>query len=241
VATHLGILVLIAGIIYGGVSGVRYHVRAIEGEMTVVPGLPFVIRLDELIIEEYPQETFEHMNLELLPKKRQESHLTLYRGGEAWKELTVGPGFPAKAGGYTLLPSINDVGWYFELVVTDPLGRESLVPVRPWAPPLVRVGERQVMVHSLIEAGHLSAQVFTIAGEQMMMLGTLSEATPLELDGYTVALGKVSRYTGMTVYNRPHAPVLVAGSLAMLFGLVWHFYFRYRDRRTARGGVADDD
>jgi hypothetical protein len=33
------------------------------------------------------------------------------------------------------------------------------------------------------------------------------------------------------VYNRPHAPWLVAGCLAMLFGLVWHFYFRHRDRR----------
>lgn len=240
VATHLGILVLIAGIIYGGVSGVRYNVKAVEGEMTVVPGLPFVIRLDELIIEEYPPEAFEHMNLEMLPKKRQESHITLYRAGEAWKRLILGPGFPAKADGFTLLPSVTDTGWYFELRVTDPLGRESTVPVRPWAPPLVHLGETDAMVHSVLEGGEFSAQVFTVRDGQMVPLGTVSEGAPLDVGRYTVALGALRRYTGMTIYNRPHGPVLVAGSLVMMFGLIWHFYHRHRDRNKNRGGAADD-
>jgi len=239
-ATHLGILVLIAGIIHGGISGVRYNIKAVEGEMTVVPGLPFVIRLEELIIEDYPSEAFEHMNLEMLPKKRQESHITLYRGGEAWKRLTVGPGFPAKADGFTLLPSVSDTGWYFELLVTDPLGRESTVPVRPWAPPLVHVGDTDVMVHSLIDDGDFSAQVFTLRDEQMVMLGMLSSDAPMEIGAYTVKLGQFRRYTGLTIYNRPHGPVLVAGSLLMMFGLVWHFYHRHRDRRKNRGGVTHD-
>jgi hypothetical protein len=236
VATHLGILILIAGAIYGGVSGVRYQVKAIEGEMTVVPGLPFVIHLDELIIEEYPPEAFQHMNLEMLPKKRQESRLTLYRGGERWREVTAGPGFPAKADGFIILPSISDTGWYFELRVTDPMGRDSFVPVRPWAPPLVHVGDTDIMVHALVETGNLSAQVFTLQEGQMKMLGTLGGNSPLEIGRHTVRLGAHKRYTGLSVYNRPHAPVLVAGSLAMLFGLVWHFYFRHRDRRRSTTG-----
>ena len=237
VATHLGILVLIAGIIYGGIAGVRHNVKAIVGEMTVVPGLPFVIHLDELIIEDYPREAFEHMNLEMLPKKRQESRMTLFRGGEEWKHLTVGPGFPGKAGGFTILPSVNDIGWYFELIVTDPLGRESSVPVRPWAPPLVHVGETDVMVHSVLEAGQFSARVFTLRDEQMFPLGTVSESAPLSMGDYTIALGVLRRYTAMTIYNRPHGPVLVAGSLLMMFGLVWHFYHRHRDRKKSRGGA----
>jgi len=239
VATHLGILVLIAGIIYGGISGVRYNVKAIEGEMTVVPGLPFVIHLDELIIEEYPREAFEHQNLEMLPKKRQESRITLYRGGEPWKQMTVGPGFPAKADGFTILPSVNDIGWYFELLVTDSLGRQSTVPVRPWAPPLVHVGETDVMVHSLLEAGGFSAEVFTVQDQQMVMLGTVSEGRSLGVGDFTVALGEFRRYTGMTIYNRPHGPVLVAGSLIMMFGLVWHFYHRHRDRKKGGARVAN--
>jgi hypothetical protein len=235
VATHLGILILIAGAIYSGLSGFRQEVKVIEGEMTVVPGLPFVIRLDELVLEEYPEEAFAHMNLDLLPKKRQESTLSLFRRGELWRQFQIAPGNPANADGFTLLPSIRDVGWYFELEVTDPRDRLSFVPVRPWAPPLVRVGPNEVMVHSLMEAGGLTAQVFTIRDGQMVPLGMIGEALPpLELDGFSVSFGKIRRYTGLQVYNRPHAPMLITGSLAIMFGLVWHFYFRHRDRQKGK-------
>ncbi len=240
VLTHLGILILIAGAIYGGLSGFRYQVKAIEQEMTVVPGLPFVIHLDELIIEEYPEETFAHMNLEMLPKKRQESHLTLYRKGERWLEVVAGPGTPAKVDGITILPSIRDVGWYFELIVTDPQGREKTIPIKPWAPPLITVGEKRIMAHSLVDAGGMMAQVFTLEGDQMTTLGMVSAEQGFELAGYTISLGAFKRYTGLLVYNRPHAPLLVIGSIAMLFGLLWHFYHRHRDRRrVGRGSVND--
>ena len=201
----------------------------------MVPGLPFVIRLDELVLEEYPEEAFAHMNLELLPKKRQDSMISLFRQGTFWRQFRIAPGNPAQVDGYTILPSIRDVGWSFELEVTDPRDRLSFVPVRPWAPPLVKVGRNEVMVHSLMEAGDLKAEVFTIRDGEVVPLGTIGESLPaLELDGYSVALGKIRRYTGLKIYNRPHAPLLVAGSLAMLFGLVWHFYFRLRDRKREK-------
>ena len=234
VATHLGILVLIAGAIYGNLSGFRHPVKAIEGEMTVVPGLPFVIHLDELAIEEYPQEAFEHMNLESLPRKRQDSTISLFRKGELWQKVVAAPGNPARVDGYTILPSIRDTGWTFELQVTNPRGSVSYVPVRPWAPPLVNVGGKQVMVHSVMDDGGMSAQVFTIRDGQMVALGFISATEQLELDGYSISLGEVRRYTALVVYNRPHGPVLVAGSLVMLFGLVSHFHFRHRDRRKTK-------
>jgi hypothetical protein len=188
-----------------------------------------------LVLEEYPEEAFAHMNLDLLPKKRQESTLSLFRRGELWRQFQIAPGNPANADGFTLLPSIRDVGWYFELEVTDPRDRLSFVPVRPWAPPLVRVGPNEVMVHSLMEAGGLTAQVFTIRDGQMVPLGMIGEALPpLELDGFSVSFGKIRRYTGLQVYNRPHAPMLITGSLAIMFGLVWHFYFRHRDRQKGK-------
>lgn len=231
VLTHLGILLLIAGAIYGGLSGFRHEIKAIEGEMTVVPGLPFVIRLDRLVVEEYPQETFAHMNLDQLPRKRQDSFLALFRGGELWQEVNAAPGSPARIDNITILPSIRDIGWYFELVVRGPDGRETLVPVRPWAPPLINVAGRDVMAHSLMETGELTAQVFAIENEQMTLLGTVGSARPLELEGYSLTLGRTARYTGLKIYNRPHAALLLAGSVAMLFGLAWHFYHRHRDRR----------
>jgi hypothetical protein len=147
--------------------------------------------------------------------------------------LEAAPGMPAKVEGITILPAINDIGWYFELIVTDPSGREKTIPIKPWAPPLITVGEKPVMAHSLLEANGMMAQVFTLEGEQMKTLGMVGAGQELELEGYTISLGAFKRYTGLQVYNRPHAPVLVIGSLAMLFGLIWHFYHRHRDRRRA--------
>jgi hypothetical protein len=198
--------------------------------MTVVPGLPFVIHLDKLVIEEYPDEVFADMNPEVMLKKKQESHISLFKSGERWTGFVARPGAPAKVDGTTILPSLNDIGWYFEIIATDPQGRQKTIPVKPWAPPLIRVGSKSIMVHSLMDKGGRAAEVFTIDDEQMIPLGTISEEQALQLDGYSISLGPYRRYTGLLIYNRPHAPILVLGCLAMLFGLVWHFYHRHRDR-----------
>lgn len=235
VTTHMGILILIAGVIYGGMAGFRYNVKAIEGEVTIVPGLPFVIYLDKLVVEDYPADAVSHLDEEFVPKKRQESHITLLKNGEEWFKAITAPAIPARIDGITILPAFKDIGWYFELIVTDKLGRPKTIPVKPWQPPIFMVGETPAMAHSLMDAGGLSAQVFTMVDEQMAPLGMVSSEQPLELEGHSISLGKIKRYTGLFIYNRPHAWVLVLGCLAMLFGLVWHFYFRHRDRSAKRG------
>lgn len=232
VTVHTGILILIAGAMYGGLSGFRYTVKAIEDEMTIVPGLPFVLHLDELLIEDYPEETFAHLNLELLPRKVQDSRISVFRSGEFLEQVVAAPGAPANVEGITILPSIADIGWYFELVITNPQGNENIVPVRPWAPPLIKLGPVEMMAHSLQEEGLHSAQVFTIADEQMKVLGIVAEGQDLVLNGHTVSLGVFKRYTGLAIYHRPQMPLLALGCLLMLIGLVWHFYFRYRDQST---------
>ena len=146
---------------------------------------------------------------------------------------------PGKVDGITILPSITDIGWYFELIVKDALDREKTVPVKPWAPPLISVGGKTIMAHSLLEANGMMAQVFTLEGEQMVTLGVVGAGQHLELEGHTITLGVFKPYTGLMIYNRPHAPVLMAGSLAMLFGLIWHFYHRHRDRRWKGKGAAE--
>ena len=236
VVTHMGILILIIGAIYGGMNGFRYKVKAIEGEMTVVPGLPFVIHLDKLVIEEYSDDDFAGKTPKTSLKKRQDSYLTLIKNGEHWIDFVSRPGKPAKVDGINILPSVSDVGWYFELIVTDPRGKEKVIPVRPWAPPIIKLGETAVMAHSLVDTGVLTAEIFTLVDEQMNSLGMVTQQQALDLDGYSIALGQFKRYTGLSIYNRPHAPILVIGCLAMLFGLVWHFYFRHRDHgRKNRG------
>ena len=237
ITTHLGILVLIAGVIYGGYTGFRHEVKLIEGEATIIPGLPFVIQLDRLDIEEYRQDEFPRMNLAALPKKVQDSHITLLKGGKTWLQATAAPARPLRVDGITLLPAISDTGWTFDLVVTDLMGREKTIPVRPWAQPEIKLGDKPVMTHGLqgVEAGEI--EIFTMADGNVVSLGVVSDDQSLSIDGYEVSLGPVRRYTAMQVYNRPQEPVLVAGSVLMFLGLVWHFYFRHRDRR--REGRSD--
>jgi len=234
VVTHLGILILIAGAIYGGMSGFRHEVKAIEGEMTIVADLPFVIRLDKLVIEAYPQDVVAAMGAGNIVNKTQDSYLSLVKSGKHWLDFIARPGVPVKVDGITILPSLNDIGWYFELIVTDPMDRPKTVSVKPWQPPIFNVGKTPVMAHSLMDAGGLSVQVFTMVDEKMTPLGVVSSEQPLELEGHSISLGSVKRYTGLFIYNRPHAWVLVLGCLAMLFGLVWHFYFRHRDRSVRK-------
>jgi cytochrome c biogenesis protein ResB len=230
ITTHLGILVLIGGIIYGGFSGFRYELKIIEGEATVVPGLPFAIQLEKLHVEEYRQEDFPRLDLSVLPKKRQDSEIVLLVGGKLWRSLVAAPGKPAQVDGITLLPTVSDTGWYFELIVTDVRGREKTIPVRPWAPPLITIGGKRLMTHNLVTGDQPEAEFFVIEDEAMKPVGVLRQGESLEIEHSSLSFGAIKRYTGIKVYSRPQEWILVLGSVLMFVGLVWHFYFRHRDR-----------
>lgn len=231
ITTHLGILVLIAAFIVGGASGFRHKVRLIEGDITVVPGIPFVVQLDELVVEDYGDAEYPGVDLSALPRKRQDSHITLLKGGAPWRELVVAPGNPARVDGITLLPAVNEIGWAFELDITDSDGKTIVVPVRPWAPPVLTLGLRQVMAHGVANDDRPAAELYALDGDSLSLLGSVQHDGAITVDGHVISLGQVRRYTGMQIYNRPQEPLLLAGSALMFAGLVWHFYFRHRDRR----------
>lgn len=233
VVTHLGILILIGGIIYGGFTGFRHKVKLLEGEVTVIPGLPFVVQVDEIRVEEYRQEEFDHIEVERLPKKTQQLRFTLLRSGQSWHSGVAEPGWPAVFEGITLLPVINDTGWVFDLVVTDHriMNRENTTKIRPWESPLVNVGGKTLMAHARISAKDQAVEIFTLQDGEPSSLGLVRPQQPLKFEHYFLALGSVNRYMGVQIYNRPQQPVLIAGILLMLAGLIWHFYFRHRDRK----------
>jgi hypothetical protein len=234
VTIHAGIIIILAGIIYGGMTGFRYNFRIVEDEMTVVPELPFVIHLDKLTVEEYSREDFAQRNLIMLPKKKQESKISLYKNGAFWFETVTWPGHPVDAGGITLLPSMMDIGWAFDLVVTNPHGIENIISVKPWAPPRIKLRQTYVMAHSLMGGTEKKVQVFTIEDGQQKALGVIKQDEPLELDGFTLAIGEIKRYTGFKAYHRPQMPVLFVGCMVTLAGLLWHFYHRSRTRTWKR-------
>jgi hypothetical protein len=231
VLTHAGILILIIGVIYGAMSGFRHEIKVIENEMTIVPGLPYVVYLEKLLIEKYPEGTFAEGSAQANLNMKQDSHLTLLQNGIEQGSFVIRSGAPAKVDGITFLPSLNDIGWYYELIATDRHGRAKTFQVKPWAPPIFDLHGTEFMAHSRMEGDSLSAEIYTMVDGQVTPFGVVNNHQTLSLDDHTLSLGNVKRYTGLTIYNRPHEPILIAGCLAMLFGLVWHFYFRHRDRK----------
>lgn len=65
------------------------------------------------------------------------------------------------------------------------------------------------MTHSLMDTGKLSAQMFTMVDEQMTPLGVVGREQDLEINGFSFALGKVKRYTGL-IPETVHADELTA-------------------------------
>jgi len=191
--------------------------------------MPFVLNLEALEVEEYPAESFAHLDLDLIPKKQQDSRISLFRNGRAVTQFVAAPGQPGQFEDFKILPSLVDIGWYFELIITDRQGRDKTVPVKPWEPPLFTIGERQLMAHRVVDERGQLAQVFILEDGQPKSLGKIGKGQDLEFERSRVRVGAFKRYTGLAVYNRPHMSALAVGVLLMLAGLVWHFYHRYRD------------
>ena len=58
------------------------------------------------------------------------------------------------------------------------------MPVRPWEPPIIMLGERQIMTHAAMSGDTAKADLFTREGDELVSLGSATADEPLELDGY---------------------------------------------------------
>jgi cytochrome c biogenesis protein ResB len=227
---HLGILLIIGGALMGSMLGFRYYARVIEGEVTVLPELPFVIKLDAFALEYHDRDP---ASAGPPARKRQDSTLTLLRHGAASTQATTAPGRPLEVDGVTLLPSHTDIGWTFSLVVRDPAGREKVVPVSPWAPPLIRLGlsESRVFAHRVMvsdasnrgrgtEVKPDATEVFLLGPDgSRRSLGLASEASPVNVYRHQITPWDVRPYTGLHIYRRPGTPLLIAGIASLVAGL----------------------
>jgi hypothetical protein len=234
---HLGILVMLVGMIYGALSGFRYYVHLVEGEVTVLPPLPFVIKLDRLDLKYHSPERFDNRMPKFFIAEKQESHLSLLRHGTAFLQATAAPGQPFFARGVTLLPSQKDVGWAFDLVLQAG-GQEKVVPIRPWAPPLITLGfgnTNRILAHWVTEDGRgpqgpagapssFTTEIFLLREDRTTRsLGFASQREPLKFGAWTVSVGTIRRYTGLHIYRRPERPFLIAGIVSLIIGMVGYF------------------
>ena len=131
------------------------------------------------------------------------------------------------------MPSDTDFGWAFTLVVRDPGGREKVIPVIPWAPPLIRLGltrqhvfaDRVTAIESSQEGKEIikrinAVEVFLVEENgDRQSLGFATETTPLSASGYIVSVWDIRPYTGLHIYRRPGVPIIITGIRCLLIGL----------------------
>jgi hypothetical protein len=249
---HTGVIMMLAGMIYGGLSGFRYYTRLIEGEATVIPELPFVIKLDRLDFKYYPAETLSNRGPDFPMAEKQQSVLTLLHHGSPFLNGTAAPGQPLSVRGITLLPALKEVGWAFDLVL-EAGGREKVVPIRPWAPALITLGlgnPNRIMTHRLVREGSgdlgfaevpadAAAEVFLLQQDgTIRSLGFAKQKEPLKFGAWSFSVANVRRYTGVQIYSRPAIPILLVGVFTLLVGLVGYFTrWGYRLLPHLRGDV----
>lgn len=234
---HVGILLVIGGAMYGSLSGLRYYAHLMEGDVTVLPPLPFVIKLDRLDLQYYSSEAFGHRGPNFRMAEKQESALTLLHHGNPFQKGTAAPGDPMVARGMTLLPSQKDVGWAFDLVLSAG-GRDRVVPIRPWDPPVITLGlgnPNRILAHRASPHGPGDQGTdkgrTDIATEILLLqedgtgrsLGRASQSEPLQFGAWTFSVTNVRRYTGVHVYSRPEQPFLIAGVVTLIVGLFGYF------------------
>jgi hypothetical protein len=234
---HVGILLILGGAMYGGMSGFRYYTHLMEGDVTVLPPLPFVIKLDRLDLKYYSADTFRHLGPNFRMAEKQESAVTLLHHGNPFLKATAAPGRPVLARGVKMLPAEKDVGWAFDLVLSAG-GMDKVVPIRPWEPPLVTLGfgnPNRILVHRLTPHGSEGQGIedgpSALATEVVMFqvdgtvrsLGFASQSEPLKFGAWTFSVTNIRRYTGLHVYSRPEQPFLIAGIVTLIVGLVGYF------------------
>lgn len=237
--SHAGVLVILGGALYGAVAGFRYYIHVVEGEVTVLPALPFVIKLDALDVKYYSADTFRHRGANTVTPERQDSRLTLLRHGDVLAQGTSSPGWPLTVEGVTLLPARGDVGWAFDLLVQAPNGKDKVVPIQPWSPALVELGwgnTGRILAHRLGRDGvasrylladdpkMLRAEIFMLNPDRThRSLGFATPAEPLAFENWKFSVVRPRRYTGLQVYSRPENPYLIAGVVLLLVGLIGYF------------------
>ena len=227
-----GGLLILSGTIYNQLSGFSYDTRLVEGEVTVLPYVPFVVKLEQFTLAYHSPQAFDNAEPGAMPE-RQEIALTLLQNDQILGKKSTQAGRPVHAAGISLLPSDTDTGWAFSLVVRDPGGREKVIPVNPWDPPLTRLGltRQHVFAESVARIGASqdndtttarpnAAEIFLVeANGDRQSLGFASKTTPVSASGYMVSVWGIRPYTGLRVYHRPGLPILIIGIVCLLAGL----------------------
>jgi ResB-like family protein len=254
---HAGALIFLGGAIYSGSSGFRYYTQLVEGDVKVLPALPFVIKFDRFDLEYYPVDASTDATTSPRVARRQESTLSLFKHGSTFEQVTTAPGQPANVRGVTLLPDQTNIGWAFSLVLRNPNDREKVIPILPWAPELISLGvsKQRLLAHKVTTSEAAQGEtdevvkpdqveVFLLDQEsgESQSLGFSSETNPLSVNGYTITPWNVRPYTGMHIYQRQGMPLVISGIVCLMAGLLITLFLGRRTLASSstKTGVSSD-
>jgi cytochrome c biogenesis protein ResB len=254
---HIGVLIFLGGAIYSGSSGFRYYTQLIEGDVKVLPALPFVIKFDRFDLEYYPAVVSADGATGPRIARRQESTLTLFKHGSVFQQIKTAPGKPVQVRGVTLLPDQSNIGWAFSLVLRYPNDREKVISILPWAPELISLGvsKQRLLAHKVTYSEAAQGEtdevvkpdqveVFLLDQEsgESRSLGFTSEAAPLIVNGYTVTPWNIRPYTGMHIYQRQGMPLVISGIVCLMAGLLITLFLGRRTlaSTSTKAGISSD-
>ncbi|MDI3281445.1 MAG: cytochrome c biogenesis protein ResB, partial [Bacillota bacterium] len=246
--THLSIVVILLGGLYGALAGFTDYVAVPEGETFAVPQGGFSVRVDDFTVEYYQGSEFR--------PKQFKSALTILERGEPVLSRTIYVNGPLTYKGIKFYQS--SYGWAVDLKAQPARGGEAAtatvfangyyqVPGSPWT----------VRVFSFIpdydpsagNVGHpfsrspypnnprVSYVIYHLNSPVRFDLAAIGE--PIEVGDYTFTFTGYREYTGLQVRKDPGVPVVYLGFLLMIVGLFISFYLFPRKlwvQVTAQGG-----
>ncbi|HPB69423.1 MAG: cytochrome c biogenesis protein ResB [Syntrophales bacterium] len=261
---HLGVLVVMAGVVLGFFLGFEGSLQLGEGEAADavrtkaggVQRLDFTVRCDRFVLEHYTGG---------MPKTYR-SDLTFLKGGKVLRRTPVLVNHPVTFGGYRFyqasygtipgggatlalrregraLGSVEvGVGAGFNLPGGE--GRvevqrieENLMHMGPAVKLLIRTPgeERPLWVFQHLE---------TILKEQPNLFQMMPMLNPAGFTPYEFALARLSPryYTGLQVARDPGAPVVAAGAVLLVVGFLFVFFYAHRQvwvRVAAENGAVE--
>ncbi len=229
--THLGILLIMAGVATGSAVLYNEYVIGVKGSVCEVPGTDYLIQIDDYQITYKDGYVVDDYTATVRIKDTNDTFET--------DELVIRVNAPAKVKGYSYLQ--NSTGWAVDAVIRDLNTKDELkrIPVYPgsgitddegaYSYRLMEVypdfyvqddmpytasplPNNPVVSFAVYYYGNLYSTAFRAVG------------TEIVTDAYTLTFEDPRLFTVLQITRDPAIPVLVAGSVALMAGLGLAFY-----------------
>jgi len=254
--THLSLLLIFAGALIGGKFGFDGYTGIAEGDSTnkyysskteKEHNLGFQVFLKKFNVE---MDSKGHIT-------GYKSDLTIFDKGKEVAHKVIDVNRPLTYKGVSFFQSSYGLA-AFNVKVTAPNGKTDVIAfgvskqgdeyaVDDMAPKMVKVGDKHLAVFAhgfQANSGGMGEAATVIDPSAQLMvndqwpenkdlkawkpLGWLTSGPPVEYNGWKIAMGDVTSYTGLQVSKNPGLPIIYAGFALILLGVIASFYIPHK-------------